>query len=809
MREMNFGKRILALVMSAVMLVGVLAGSTLQARAVANINTDKWAKAPLGQLSAKYETGNVTDPGIVADVNGDIGGTSYGIYMFASNADTPYEFAKWCQGQRVYKDIGSRLVYAYEYNSSRQYDPGYGENFKAAWKAEAKNDAQLFRDAQHDYVEDQIYQALVGKLEANISGFKIKNYSDALKNVLWSRGVQHGVKGAYNMIVSAFKAMKINGKTVGFAGQSEAELIEAIYAESGRLLRAADDKSGAKTMTGLTADKYGVTNESLRYYYGNSGDVQLGVYYRLRINEPSDALEMLYEKSNAQWHEGSYTMLASGTNCLTKDLSLGETKTAWTLTPFAGGYYTITAPDGTRLGVDNGKVKLMKASAKDAQKWIWNAKNNSWKNVGTGKYLVASGNGVTLSSQPHAWAIKVNGKDWQLYGAYYPGMGDNVLHQGNSSFPIRGVLTSAAKITGVTVSVLDKNKNPVPYATSSISGSMYAVSLEAMDDSIAISKLPQGKYTFQVTATIGGKDKEIINAKFSVAEKVQSEVTTEDKFTVTFDPAGGTFAKGKTSYSKTIRLGDTYGTLPTVTKEGAEFAGWFLDDIQVAPNSIAAAGNHTLTAKYGTLYTYTFLNANGGTFRTGQLSKGALVPNPGSTTKASDGTYVYSFSHWVLQGTDTKYVSGTTFINAANLTFTPVFTAEKITYGGGGETGGGETGGALSGNYLTGVTPGTSVEDLSGYTVYSNGSRVTDGLVATGMTAKSGGTEVTIVVTGDTSGDGKITITDVVKLQSHVVGKITLSGAYAKAADVNRDGNVTITDVVQAAQVTVGKRTIG
>ena len=114
-----------------------------------------------------------------------------------------------------------------------------------------------------------------------------------------------------------------------------------------------------------------------------------------------------------------------------------------------------------------------------------------------------------------------------------------------------------------------------------------------------------------------------------------------------------------------------------------------------------------------------------------------------------------------------------------------------------------------SGNYLTGVSPSTSVSAMNsaGYTIYSGSTKVTSGLVGTGMTAVSSSSTVTIVVTGDVSGE--ITITDVVKLQKSVVGSGSLSGAYAKAADINGDGKVTITDVVQAAQVTVGQRTIG
>ena len=150
---------------------------------------------------------------------------------------------------------------------------------------------------------------------------------------------------------------------------------------------------------------------------------------------------------------------------------------------------------------------------------------------------------------------------------------------------------------------------------------------------------------------------------------------------------------------------------------------------------------------------------------------------------------------------------------AADLTFDAVFTKTANSGGTGGSTGG-STGGETpkpSGNYLTGVSPSTSVSAMNsaGYTIYSGSTKVTSGLVGTGMTAVSSSATVTIVVTGDVSGDGKITITDVVKLQKSVVGSGSLSGAYAKAADINGDGKITITDVVQAAQVTVGQRTIG
>ena len=133
----------------------------------------------------------------------------------------------------------------------------------------------------------------------------------------------------------------------------------------------------------------------------------------------------------------------------------------------------------------------------------------------------------------------------------------------------------------------------------------------------------------------------------------------------------------------------------------------------------------------------------------------------------------------------------------SDMTFKPVYEAVKlsdIT--------------APEGAYWPGLTPGTTVSQLGGAAVYSGTTQVTEGLLATGMTATTGGRTYTLVVTGDANGDGKVTITDVVALQSHVVGKQTLEGAYAKAGDLNGDGKITITDVVKAARVVVGKDTI-
>lgn len=417
------------------------------------------------------------------------------------------------------------------------------------------------------------------------------------------------------------------------------------------------------------------------------------------------------------------------------------------------------------------------------------------------------------SAKAARWSLnKLGGTDdWTLTGLFYPGcddsdaIGGTVTHHltdGNSSFPLRGVISCTKSISSVTVEVKGTSGEPGFTVTGSGKGNWF--DLWELDKSATFSSLKQGTYKLTIYGKNASGEVSIWSDSFTVGAKDSSApAVKDDTYTVTFK-------NGSNTVTRTYKLGDTYGTLPTASGEG--FQGWFTDDgEQIFENSIVAAEDHTITAKFGTLYTVTF-KVDGSVYRSRQLAKDSPIVAPSNPFKSADSSYVYSFSHWV-DGSGKRFVEGRTYMPAGDVTYTAVFTKTANSGGTGGSTGG-STGGETpkpSGNYLTGVSPSTSVSAMNsaGYTIYSGSAKVTSGLVGTGMTAVSSSATVTIVVTGDVSGDGKITITDVVKLQKSVVGSGSLSGAYAKAADINGDGKVTITDVVQAAQVTVGQRTIG
>lgn len=432
-------------------------------------------------------------------------------------------------------------------------------------------------------------------------------------------------------------------------------------------------------------------------------------------------------------------------------------------------------------------------------------KNNPTTTVTT--YTV----GLTDESAKAArWSLnKLGGTgDWTLTGLFYPGcddsdaIGGTVTHhltEGNSSFPLRGVISCTKSISSVTVEVKGTSGEPGFTVTGSGKGNWF--DLWELDKSATFSSLKQGTYKLTIYGRNASGEVSIWSDSFTVGAKDSSApAVKDDTYTVTFK-------NGSNTVTRTYKLGDTYGTLPTASGEG--FQGWFTDDgEQIFENSIVAAEDHTITAKFGTLYTVTF-KVDGSVYRSRQLAKDSPIVAPSNPFKAADKNYVYSFSHWV-DGSGKRFVENMTYMPAGNVTYTAVFTKTANSGGGTGGSTGGETP-KPSGNYLTGVSPSTSVSAMNsaGYTIYNGSAKVTSGLVGTGMTAVSSSATVTIVVTGDVSGDGKITITDVVKLQKSVVGSGSLSGAYAKAADINGDGKVTITDVVQAAQVTVGQRTIG
>ena len=175
----------MALILAAVMAVSCLTTILLAA-------SKPWTEIDLGSLSQYYETGTNADPGRISNVDGDSGGTSYGLYMFVEK--TVGSFISWLQksDNKIYQGFGETLYNAWGYDVNNKWNPGYGTNFKNKWQSIGHGgNAKEFGQAQTDFWRETQYTQLVANVEGQYKGFDIDNYSNALKNVFWSRSVHH------------------------------------------------------------------------------------------------------------------------------------------------------------------------------------------------------------------------------------------------------------------------------------------------------------------------------------------------------------------------------------------------------------------------------------------------------------------------------------------------------------------------------------------------------------------------------------------------------------------------------------------
>jgi len=134
---------------------------------------------------------------------------------------------------------------------------------------------------------------------------------------------------------------------------------------------------------------------------------------------------------------------------------------------------------------------------------------------------------------------------------------------------------------------------------------------------------------------------------------------------VTFNVNGGK-ALSSSNKTKEVIKGDTYGALPTPTKAGYIFSGWYTKKIGgekvTSSTEVAASSNHTLYARWtrGRTYVTVKLNPNGGTVYQDQMlvisgNRYRELPTP---TKPD-----YIFKGWYTAKTGGKKISATSTVS--------------------------------------------------------------------------------------------------------------------------------------------------
>ena len=207
------------------------------------------------------------------------------------------------------------------------------------------------------------------------------------------------------------------------------------------------------------------------------------------------------------------------------------------------------------------------------------------------------------------------------------------------------------------------------------------------------------KYSFTLTdSNMGNYYAVYENTTFKA---VWEKGSTDDKpvaegFTITFDPNGGTLTSGNKTYS--INTGDYYkdviGTMPTATRSGYTFKGWYCEKYSYTLNLgaseyFAVAENVTFKAQWEqnapSTYTITF-DPDGGTLTSGNSSYSITS---GQTYKAALGSAMptaekegYTFNGWYCSTNSMTLTTsnwGNTFTATSNLTFKAKWTQNTAT----------------------------------------------------------------------------------------------------------------------------------
>lgn len=233
------------------------------------------------------------------------------------------------------------------------------------------------------------------------------------------------------------------------------------------------------------------------------------------------------------------------------------------------------------------------------------------------------------------------------------------LTAGNGGHINGYIYSSKSPITSVTAEVYNQSgQRKLSTSSSGFSVSQYGpIQNSKIDTNLKFGTLPAGTYYIKYTARAkDGTTATATTGTFTVTSKSESVAKT---YTVTFNANGGSVG----TTSKTVTAGTFYGSLPTPTRNGYTFDGWYTDSSSgtriTSTSKVSLTRNQTLYAHWtkaaSSTYTITF-DANGG-----KVSPSSVTLKVGESyndfpTPVLNG---YKFIGWALYQVDPDY-KGTT-----------------------------------------------------------------------------------------------------------------------------------------------------
>ena len=169
-------------------------------------------------------------------------------------------------------------------------------------------------------------------------------------------------------------------------------------------------------------------------------------------------------------------------------------------------------------------------------------------------------------------------------------------------------------------------------------------------------------------------------ARYDFNQTVTGDVTlyahwSVNSYTLAFDGNGGKASES----SRTVQYGNQYGTLPTATRTGHTFQGWYTaksGGTKVSPSTTMGAANTTLYAHWSVnAYTLAF-DGNGG--KASESSRKVQYGNQYGTLPTATRTG-YAFQGWYTARSGGSQVSSSTTMEAANTTVYAHWTVNTYT----------------------------------------------------------------------------------------------------------------------------------
>lgn len=172
------------------------------------------AEDGLGKLAARFESGS---EGISAIGYDRVGGTSYGKYQIASRPGSMNQFMEFLKTNDP--SLAERLAAAGPANTGSTKG-----QMPDVWREIAAESPEYFEKLQEKFIRESHYEPARQALEGY--GYKTKDFSSAMREVLFSTSVQHGPAGAARIFSQAADTV---GLRPSAQREQEREIIQQVY----------------------------------------------------------------------------------------------------------------------------------------------------------------------------------------------------------------------------------------------------------------------------------------------------------------------------------------------------------------------------------------------------------------------------------------------------------------------------------------------------------------------------------------------------------------------------------------------------